>query len=62
MMRPQNVASGSPSKVNQESEFHAALHRLRLHWRLKKVGNNILGDLSFKTGMYGMSFVQEICL
>ncbi|XP_072021675.1 mediator of RNA polymerase II transcription subunit 17-like [Amphiura filiformis] len=48
MTRPQNVAAGT-AKVNQESEFHAALHRLRLHWRLKKVGNNILGDLSFKT-------------
>ena len=53
MMRPQNAspgAGGTTAAKNQELEFHAALHRLRLHWRLKKVGNNILGDLSFKTG------------
>lgn len=32
-----------------ESDFHSELLRLRRHWRLKKVGNTILGDLSYRT-------------
>lgn len=31
------------------SDFHIDLLRLRQNWRLKKVGNSIVGDLSYKT-------------
>lgn len=31
-------------------DFHKELIRLRQNWRLKKVPNAIIGDLSFKTG------------
>jgi len=31
-------------------DFHFELLRLRQVWRLKKVGNTILGDLSYKSG------------
>lgn len=31
-------------------DFHKELLRLRQNWRLKKVSNTIIGDLSFKTG------------
>eukprot|EP00057_Strongylocentrotus_purpuratus_P007459 XP_011661933.1 PREDICTED: mediator of RNA polymerase II transcription subunit 17 isoform X1 [Strongylocentrotus purpuratus] len=39
----------SAEKKNAKDDFFGELHRLRMHWRLKKIGNNILGDLSFKT-------------
>lgn len=35
------------AKSNQD--FHLELLRLRQHWTLKKVGNVILGDLSYKS-------------
>ena len=31
-------------------DFHLELLRLRQNWRLKKVGDVILGDLSYKSG------------
>ena len=31
------------------TDFHYELLKLRQNWRLKKVGNVILGDLSFKS-------------
>lgn len=31
-------------------DFHGELMRLRQHWRLKKFGKSILGDLSYKSG------------
>lgn len=37
-------------------DFHIELLRLRQNWRLRKVGNTILGDLSYKTA--GSRFPQ----
>ena len=42
-----NRASAGPS--GDESDFHFELLRLRQNWRLKKVSNTILGDLSYRT-------------
>ena len=42
------------SKANN---FHFQLLKLRQHWRLKKVSNTILGDLSFRTA--GSQFKQS---
>lgn len=33
-------------------DFHIELLRLRQNWRLKKVSNSIIGDLSYRTGTY----------
>ncbi len=38
-------------------EFHVELLRLRQNWRLKKVSNTILGDLSYRTA--GSTFKQS---
>lgn len=38
-------------------DFHIELLRLRQNWRLKKVGNTILGDLSYRTA--GSQFKQS---
>ncbi|XP_008545586.1 mediator of RNA polymerase II transcription subunit 17 [Microplitis demolitor] len=38
------------------SEFHVELLRLRQNWRLKKVSNSIIGDLSYRTA--GSKFAQ----
>ena len=38
-------------------DFHIELLRLRQNWRLKKVGNSILGDLSYRTA--GSQFKQS---
>jgi len=37
---------------NTSADFHHELLRLRQHWRLKKVGSTIIGDLSYKSGVY----------
>lgn len=37
-------------------DFHIELLRLRQNWRLKKVGNNIIGDLSYRTA--GSKYLQ----
>ena len=31
-------------------DFHSELMKLRQRWRLKKSGNLIIGDLSYKSG------------
>ncbi|XP_071802562.1 mediator of RNA polymerase II transcription subunit 17-like isoform X5 [Asterias amurensis] len=49
MMRQPQTTTSSPQKTQHHNDFHADLLRLRQHWRLKKVGKNILGDLSFRT-------------
>ncbi len=49
MMRQPQSTTSSPQKTQHHNDFHADLLRLRQHWRLKKVGKNILGDLSFRT-------------
>ena len=33
----------------KQEDFHIELLKLRQNWRLKKVGNSILGDLSYRT-------------
>ena len=33
-------------------DFHIELLRLRQNWRLKKVSNSIIGDLSYRTGKF----------
>ncbi|XP_074660283.1 mediator of RNA polymerase II transcription subunit 17-like [Tubulanus polymorphus] len=33
----------------QQQDFHSELVRLRQNWRLKRVGNTILGDLSYRS-------------
>lgn len=33
-------------------DFHIELLRLRQNWRLKKVSTAIIGDLSYKTGLF----------
>ena len=38
-------------------DFHFELLRLRQNWRLRKVGNSILGDLSYRTA--GSRFPQQ---
>ncbi|XP_033112199.1 mediator of RNA polymerase II transcription subunit 17-like [Anneissia japonica] len=38
-----------PTTETNCPDFHAELLKLCQHWRLKKVGNSILGDLSFKS-------------
>ena len=43
--------------VRAPEDFHIELLRLRQNWRLKKVGNSILGDLSYRTA--GSQFKQS---
>lgn len=43
--------------VRTPEDFHIELLRLRQNWRLKKVGNSILGDLSYRTA--GSQFKQS---
>ena len=38
-----------PQKPEDSTKFHIELLKLRQNWRLKKVGNSILGDLSYRT-------------
>ena len=43
-------AEGRGQVAGQKQEdFHIELLKLRQNWRLKKVGSNILGDLSYRT-------------
>jgi len=46
----------SRSSLSSLPDFHIELLRLRQNWRLRKVGNSILGDLSYKTA--GSRFPQ----
>jgi len=41
----------------RQEDFHIELLKLRQNWRLKKVGNSILGDLSYRTA--GSQFKQS---
>lgn len=53
--------------VRNRSDFHFELLRLRQNWRLKKVSNSIIGDLSYRTagskfgqtGMFEVSKAEE---
>jgi mediator of RNA polymerase II transcription subunit 17 len=40
----------SDMQRNKASDFHVELMNMRKKWRLKKVGNTILGDLSYRNG------------
>ncbi|XP_040573645.1 mediator of RNA polymerase II transcription subunit 17 isoform X2 [Lepeophtheirus salmonis] len=51
------ASAGSESIKDATNEFHIELLRLRQNWRLKKVSNNILGDLSYRTA--GSHFKQS---
>lgn len=42
-------ASCSSNPINRSADFHSELMIMRKKWRMKKVGNTILGDLSFKS-------------
>ncbi|XP_071962267.1 mediator of RNA polymerase II transcription subunit 17-like [Antedon mediterranea] len=48
LLKGAKMLSKPPSEANVP-DFHAELLKLCQHWRLKKVGNSILGDLSFKS-------------
>ena len=37
------------TRSRQTPDFHIELLRLRQNWRLKKIGNNIIGDLSYRS-------------
>lgn len=43
-----NLQSESNCGSSAKSDFHLELLKLRQNWRLKKVSNTILGDLSFR--------------
>ena len=43
------VSQSDTNRVKNNQDFHLELLRLRQNWRLKKVGNTILGDLSYKS-------------
>lgn len=40
------------ARTKSTPDFHIELLRLRQNWRLKKVSNSIIGDLSYRTGQY----------
>lgn len=43
------ISQSDTNRVKNNQDFHLELLRLRQNWRLKKVGNTILGDLSYKS-------------
>ena len=43
------VSQSDTTRVKSNQDFHLELLRLRQNWRLKKVGNTILGDLSYRS-------------
>lgn len=43
-------------------DFHIELLRLRQNWRLKKVSNSIIGDLSYRTGMFSFAESQMLAI
>lgn len=48
-LRSQQHQQHQPSAGSKVSDFHVELLRLRGNWRLKKVSNTIIGDLSYRT-------------
>lgn len=50
-------ASENLRNSRNTSDFHIELLRLRQNWRLKKVSNTIIGDLSYRTA--GSKFPQS---
>lgn len=47
-LRTSQAEMGRPGRAAGQ-DFHIELLRLRQNWRLKKVGNTILGDLSYRS-------------
>ncbi|KAK8725170.1 hypothetical protein OTU49_010734 [Cherax quadricarinatus] len=64
-LRTSQAEMGRPNRAVQD--FHIELLRLRQNWRLKKIGNNIIGDLSYRsagsmfrhTGIFEVSKADE---
>lgn len=52
----------SEQRNRNMSDFHIELLRLRQNWRLKKVGETIIGDLSYRTvgSRFGMNGTFEV--
>lgn len=48
----------SVEKLSKSSEFYSQLWALRQNWRIKKVGQNILGDLSYKSGTLATEYLS----
>jgi mediator of RNA polymerase II transcription subunit 17 len=47
------------ARTRSTPDFHIELLRLRQNWRLKKISNSIIGDLSYRTGIYFYSFKRN---
>ncbi len=43
------ISQSDTARAKSNQDFHLELLRLRQNWTLKKVGNAILGDLSYKS-------------
>ena len=62
------ISQSDTNRVKNNQDFHLELLRLRQNWRLKKVGNTILGDLSYKSagsrfnhnGIFEVSKAEEL--
>jgi len=56
------ISQSDTNRVKNNQDFHLELLRLRQNWRLKKVGNTILGDLSYKSAgsRYNHSGIFEV--
>ena len=54
---PSSTGGSSSTSNRNVEDFHFELLRLRQNWRLKKVSNTILGDLSYRTA--GSQFKQS---
>lgn len=56
-----SVAENQENKLQRD--FNSELLRLRQHWKLRKVGDKILGDLSYRSagklsaGLIGMAHI-----
>ena len=61
-LQSENRTGVNESGQRNNNNFHFELLRLRQNWRLKKVSNSILGDLSFKTAgsLYKQNGVFEV--
>ena len=49
------LAATSDSNRNRSNDFHNQLMQMRQNWRMKKAGNSIVGDLSFRSGRFPFS-------
>lgn len=60
-----SVAENQENKLQRD--FNSELLRLRQHWKLRKVGDKILGDLSYRSagkpsaGLIGMARILLGC-